>query len=268
MDELKKIALQIRKTAIESIYHARSGHPGGCLSVADILAVLYFDQMKVDASDPDAEQRDRLVLSKGHACPALYAALALKGFFPVEETKGLRKIDHFLEGHPEINIPGVDAPSGSLGMGLSQGLGMAFGARYSGKPFHTYVILGDGDMQEGNTWEAFMCAAHHKVGSLTAILDANGLQGDATVEVQMNYEPIRPKLEAFGWKVLEVDGHDLHQLKSALEEARSQTEQPVFILARTLKGKGVGYMENEQVWHGSSTLTDEQLTRALEALED
>jgi len=266
-DRLTRHAREIRKLAIKAIYHARSGHPGGSLSIADILSVLYFQEMRVDAQNPCWPERDRLVLSKGHACPALYAALALKGFFSLEETASLRKSDHFLEGHPDVRIPGIDAPSGSLGMGLSQGLGMALGSRYTGRDFRTYVILGDGDMQEGNTWEAFMAAGHHKVGSLTAILDSNGLQGEDTVANQMNFHPIAPKLSSFGWQVQEVDGHDMKQLCSALDSAREATDQPSFILAHTTKGKGVPFMENQQIWHGSSTLTDEQLHQSLHALE-
>lgn len=267
MLDLKEVAKSIRRSAIQAIYCARSGHPGGSLSVADILSVLYFDELRVDPSQPHWIDRDRFVLSKGHACPALYATLALKGFFPLEDVCGLRKIGHYLEGHPDVKIPGVDAPSGSLGMGLSQGLGMALGARYSKKNFRTYVILGDGDMQEGNTWEAFMAAGHHKVASLTAILDYNGLQGEDLVTKQMDYTPIAEKLTAFGWHVQEVDGHNIDQLRAALAEARSECERPSFILARTVKGKGVGFMENQQVWHGSSTLTDEQYQQSLKALE-
>lgn len=267
MNNLQEVARKIRMLAIEAIYCARSGHPGGSLSVADILSVLYFEELRVDPKQPGWIDRDRLVLSKGHACPALYAALALKGFFPIEHVRGLRKIDHYLEGHPDVKIPGVDAPSGSLGMGLSQGLGMALGARYSKKDFRTYVILGDGDMQEGNTWEAFMAAGHHKVASLTAILDYNGLQGEDLVTKQMDYTPIAEKLTAFGWHVQDVDGHNIDQLRAALAAARAECERPSFILARTVKGKGIGFMENQQVWHGSSTLTDEQYQQSIKALE-
>jgi len=267
MCDFKELARKIRILAIEAIYHARSGHPGGSLSVADILTILYFDELRLDPRQPHWADRDRFVLSKGHACPALYAALALKGFFPSEEVRGLRKINHYLEGHPDVRIPGVDAPSGSLGMGLSQGLGMALGARYSGHDFRTYVVLGDGDMQEGNTWEAFMAASHHRVGSLTAILDFNGLQGDDRVTKQMNYAPIAAKVNAFGWHVQEVDGHNMNQLRNALAAARAESKQPSFILARTVKGKGVGFMEDQVVWHGSSTLTDEQYHQSLKALE-
>lgn len=267
MKNLKEFARKIRTLSIEAIYSARSGHPGGSLSVADILAVLYFDELRLDPQQPHWADRDRFVLSKGHACPALYAALALKGFFPVEEVRGLRKVNHYLEGHPDVRIPGVDAPSGSLGMGLSQGLGMALGARYSGRDFRTYVVLGDGDMQEGNTWEAFMAAGHHRVASLTAMLDCNDLQGDDRVSIQMDYAPIAAKLSAFGWHVQEVDGHSMEQLRSALTTAKAESEQPSFIIARTVKGKGVQFMEDQQVWHGSSTLTDDQYHQSLKALE-
>lgn len=267
MTALSDFAQRIRSLAIKAIYHARSGHPGGSLSVADILAVLYFEEMNVLPQKPHWPERDRFILSKGHACPALYAALALKGFFPPEEVRGLRKIDHFLEGHPDVRIPGVDAPSGSLGMGLSQGLGMALGGRYTGRGFRTYVVLGDGDIQEGNTWEAFMAAGHHRVASLTAILDSNGLQGEDTVMKQMNHGPLADKIAAFGWHVQEVDGHDFGELRRALVAARTEKEHPSFILAHTVKGKGIGFMENQQIWHGSSTLSDEQLQSALQALE-
>lgn len=266
MENLKKIAQEIRKLSIEAIYCARSGHPGGSLSVADILSVLYFGELRVDPNQPQWMDRDRFVLSKGHACPALYAALALKGFFPTKEIRGLRKVNHYLEGHPDVRIPGVDAPSGSLGMGLSQGLGMALGGRYGGRSFRTYVVLGDGDMQEGNTWEAIMAAGHHRVSSLTAILDYNGLQGEDLVTAQMDYSPVMPKLEGFDWHVQEVDGHNFDQLRHALAAARAETQRPSFILAHTVKGKGVNFMENQQVWHGSSTLTDEQYHQSLQSL--
>jgi transketolase len=267
MNDLRELARKVRELAIEAIYCARSGHPGGSLSAADILSVLYFEELRVDPTQPLWIDRDRFILSKGHACPAQYAVLALKGFFPAEDVRGLRKIDHYLEGHPDVKIPGVDAPSGSLGMGLSQGLGMALGAHYRKKSFRTYVLLGDGDMQEGNTWEAFMAAGHHKVASLTAILDYNGLQGEDLVTKQMDYTPIAEKLTAFGWHVQDVDGHNIDKLRTALAAAQSECDRPSFILARTIKGKGVEFMENQQVWHGSSTLTDEQYHQSLKYLE-
>ncbi|MBT4838355.1 MAG: transketolase [Methylococcales bacterium] len=266
-ENLARIAKDIRINSIKSIYHGRSGHPGGSLSIAELLSVLYFDEMNVKANDPDWIDRDRLVLSKGHACPALYSALALKGYFDIEEVKKLRHLEHYLEGHPEINIPGIDAVSGSLGMGLSQALGMALGAKYTKKQYRSYVILGDGDMQEGNTWEAIMAASHHQLDNLVAILDSNGLQGDASVEQQMNTFPIVEKLSAFQWNIIDIDGHDIKQLQNALKNARETKNQPTFICANTIKGKGIHFMENVLSWHGSVTMNQQQLEDSLAALE-
>ncbi len=266
-ENLEQIAGSIRKVALEAVYNGRSGHPGGSLSIADMLAVLYFDEMNVKPDDPDWKQRDRFVLSKGHACPALYAALALKGYMPVEEAKTLRKIDSRMEGHPDAAIPGVDAPSGSLGMGLSQGLGMAMGARIQGLDFRTYVILGDGDMQEGNTWEAIMAAGHHKMDSLVALYDSNKLQGDAPVETQMNMGNVVDKVSTFGWHTISIDGHDVDALKAALAEARATKGRPTFIQADTVKGKGVSFMEDVLYWHGSVTMSDAEIGDALKELE-
>lgn len=266
-DLFEKISNKIKTKSLVSIYDAKSGHPGGSLSITDILAVLYFEEMRIRPEEPNWPDRDRLVLSKGHACPALYVVLALKGYFPESDLNGLRKIDHYLEGHPDVKTPGVDAPSGSLGMGLSQGLGMAMGARYTKRSFRTYVILGDGDMEEGNTWEAFMAAGHHKMDNLTAILDANKLQGEDFVEKQMNYFPVIEKVSAFGWHTIEIDGHSFKQIKKALSEAKNTKEKPTFILAHTIKGKGVSFMENSKYWHGSVRITDEELKKALEELE-
>lgn len=264
--ELKKISRDIKIKSVEAIYNAKSGHPGGSLSITDILAFLYFEELNVRPEEPDWLDRDRLVLSKGHACSALYAALALKGFFPVSDLNGLRKINHYLEGHPDVKIPGIDAPSGSLGMGLSQGLGMAMGARYTNRNFRTYVILGDGDMEEGNTWEALMAAGHDKIDNLVAILDANKLQGDDFVEKQMNYFPVIEKVSAFGWHTIEIDGHDFEQIRNALNEAKNTKGKTTFILAHTIKGKGVSFMENSKYWHGSVKITDDELSRALDEL--
>jgi len=266
--ELAAQARAIRKHTLAMIHAARSGHPGGALSAADILAVLYFDLLRLRPGEPRWNDRDRFILSKGHACPALYAALAMRGYFALAQLAGLRKIDHFLEGHPDIKIPGIDAPSGSLGMGLSQGLGMALGARHLKKDFRTYVVLGDGDMQEGNTWEAIMAAGFHRLGNLVAILDANELQGDARVAQQMDYFPVREKLEAFRWSVTELDGHDIGALRQALAMAASSRDaKPSFILAHTIKGKGVSFMEGQQYWHGSVTMKDEELSKALAELD-
>jgi transketolase len=234
----------------------------------DIVMELYFYEMRTDPENPNWPDRDRLVLSKGHACPALYAVLALKGYFPESDLNGLRKIDSYLEGHPDVKIPGIDAPSGSLGMGLSQGLGMAMGARYTKRSFRTYVILGDGDMEEGNTWEAVMAAGYYKMDNLVVVLDANKLQGDDFVERQMNYFPIVEKVASFGWHAIEIDGHNFEQIRDALSDAKNTKGKPTFILAHTIKGKGVSFMENNNYWHGSVKITDEEFERALQELED
>ncbi len=264
--DFQSVATKIRKYVVKMIHKANSGHPGGSLSCTDILTVLYFDTLKIDPQNPRWVDRDRFILSKGHACPAHYSALALKGFFPVEELMGLRKLHHFLEGHPDIKIPGVDAPSGSLGMGLSQGLGMALGAQYTKKNFMTYVLLGDGDMEEGNTWEALMACGHYKLDNLVAILDANGFQGEDRVEKQMDYFPVVDKIQAFKWHVVEINGHDFLQIREAFAEARRTKKKPTFILAKTIKGKGVSFMENNPYWHGSVGITNEQLDIALREL--
>ncbi len=268
MNSLSSIANDIRTEAIKAIYAGRSGHPGGSLSIADMLAVLYFDVMNVDPENPDWNDRDRFILSKGHACPALYVVLAMRGYFPMADALNLRKIDGFAEGHPDVRIPGIDAPSGSLGMGLSQGLGMAMGAKHLNKDFRTHVILGDGDMQEGNTWEAIMCAGHKGMDNLVAIYDANKLQGDASVEEQLNMGDVGKKIEQFGWHVINVDGHDLKALKTVLLEAKNTKGKPTFIYADTVKGKGIDFMENVLSWHGSVTMTDEQLSQSLAALKN
>lgn len=268
MANLTEIANEIRTGCLKAIHAARSGHPGGSLSIADMLAVLYFDEMNVDPSRPGWNERDRFVLSKGHACPSLYIALALKGYFPMEEALRLRKIDGNAEGHPDVRTPGIDAPSGSLGMGLSQGLGMALGARHQGLKYRTHVILGDGDLQEGNTWEAIMAAGAKGMDNLVAIYDSNKLQGDAPVESQLNIGNVGEKVATFGWHVIDVDGHDVEALKSALKQARETKGRPTFIYADTIKGKGVSFMENVLFWHGSVTMTDEQLEDALKELGD
>lgn len=265
--DLGKVARDIRGEALRAIHSGRSGHPGGSLSIAEMLSVLYFEEMNVDPQRPDWRERDRLILSKGHACPALYAALALRGYFPVEEARRLRKIDSPMEGHPDVRTIGVDAPSGSLGMGLSQGLGMALGAQHQGLDFRTYVILGDGDMQEGNTWEAIMSAGFKGIASLTALYDANKLQGDAPVSQQLDMGNVVEKFASFGWHVQSIDGHDIDALRAALVAAREETERPSFIMADTVKGKGVSFMEDVLYWHGSVTMTDDQLSDALKELD-
>ena len=236
--------------------------------MADMLAVLYFDEMNVDPARPKWNERDRFILSKGHACPSLYVALAMKGYFPMEEAMRLRHIGSYVEGHPDMRTPGIDAPSGSLGMGLSQGLGMALGATLQNLDFRTYVILGDGDMQEGNTWEAILSAGHKGTDNLVALYDANKLQGDAPVETQLDLGDVGAKVAQFGWHTIDVDGHDVVALQAALKEARATKGRPTFIYADTIKGKGVSFMENVLMWHGSITMTDEQLSDALKELGD
>ena len=263
---LREKANIIRAQSLKAIHAGRSGHPGGCLSLSDILAVLYFDELNVDPENPDWLDRDRFVLSKGHSCPAHYCALAERGFFSREEVLGLRKIGSRMEGHPSAKIPGVDAVSGSLGMGLSQGIGMALGARYQSKAWRTYVVLGDGDMQEGNTWEALMLAPHQRLDNLVAIYDSNKLQGDAPVSVQLDLGDVRAKLESFGWHVIDVDGHDVDALQQALAEARNVKGKPSFLIADTVKGKGVSFMEGVLRWHGSVTMTDKELDDSLAEL--
>lgn len=265
-NELHGHAVEIRRIALRAIYNARSGHPGGSLSIAEILSVLYFDALNVNPECPDWSDRDRCILSKGHACPAYYAALALRGFFSVEEALTLRKVNSRMEGHPDFRIPGVDAPSGSLGMGLSQGLGMALGGRFLDKDFKTFVILGDGDMQEGNTWEAIMAAGFQRMGTLIAIYDSNKLQGDAPVRVQLDMRDVGDKVGTFGWKVLRVDGHDIQALQSSFSEARN-SEKPTFIVADTVKGKGVSFMEGVLRWHGSVSMTEAEIAASLAELK-
>jgi len=265
---LSEKANVIRCQTIKAIHAARSGHPGGSLSICDLLAVLYFDEMNINPVDPSGADRDRFILSKGHGCPAHYCALAERGYFSREEALTLRKIDSRMEGHPSIEIPGVDAISGSLGMGLSQGIGMAMGAKYQNKDYRTYVILGDGDLQEGNSWEAFMLAPFKQLDNLVAIYDCNKLQGDATVKEQLDMGDINAKLTAFGWHVIEIDGHDTLAIQSAFKDARSVTDKPTFILADTIKGKGVSFMEGVLRWHGSVTMTDQELSDSLDELEN
>lgn len=267
MTDLHQRAREIRAYSLRAVHAARSGHPGGSLSIADILAVLYFDEMNVDPKASAAVDRDRFILSKGHACPSLYAALALKGFFPMEEALKLRKLSGFMEGHPDVRIPGVDAPSGSLGMGLSQGLGMAIGAKLQGLDFRTHVLLGDGDMQEGNTWEAVMSAGYKGQDNLVAIYDSNKLQGDAPVAEQLDMGDVAAKVAQFGWHIVAIDGHDISAIRDALAEARSVRGKPTFIFADTIKGKGISFMENVLYWHGSVTMSDEELESALAELE-
>lgn len=264
-NELGKMARRIRIETITSIHRAGSGHAGGSLSVTDILIALFFDRMRIRPQEPSWEERDRLILSKGHGGPALYATLALKGYFPVEELATLRQMGSRLSGHPSCSkTPGVDMTSGSLGQGLSVGLGMTLAARVKGLNFHVYVLMGDGELQEGQIWEAAMAAVHFKVNGLIAIVDNNRVQLDGRVDKIMQVEPLDEKWRAFGWKVLKVDGHNIQDLLSVLEEAAAMSESgPVVILADTIKGKGVSFMEGKSEWHGKQiSAADFQLAMA------
>ena len=251
--DLEKIARQIRIDIIESLAAAGSGHPGGSLSCADMLTVLYFEKMNVNPERPVDPDRDRLVLSKGHAAPALYAALAERGFFPREELIRLRKVDSHLQGHPNMTYTlGVDMSTGSLGQGLSAANGMALAGRLDNKDYYVYVILGDGESQEGQIWEAAMSAAHYKLDHIIALYDHNGLQIDGTNDEVMTVNPVDEKFAAFGWNVLSCDGHDLEALSAAIDEAKTCAGKPTVISCETIKGKGVSFMENQVNWHGAA----------------
>ena len=265
-EQLEAIAHDIRVDVIESLHCAGSGHPGGSLSIAEIMSVLYFHEMNLDPANPNWEERDRFVLSKGHAAPAYYAALAERGYFSKELLKTLRQIDSPLQGPPDRKkAVGVDMSTGSLGQGISAAAGMACFAKRSGKDFRVYCVLGDGEMQEGEVWEALMAAAHYKLSNFTVLLDNNNLQIDGQVRDVMSVYPIREKVEAFGWKVLEAGGHDVKALCSALKKARENTETPTFIICKTVKGKGVSFMENQAGWHGAA-VTDENYETAMKEL--
>lgn len=259
----QEFAKAMRKLILEGIYRAKSGHPGGSLSCTDILAVLFNEEMKLDPKNPKDPARDRFVLSKGHACPALYAALALKGYFPVEELKNLRKIDSVLQGHPDMkHIPGVDMSTGSLGQGISTACGMALSAKRKNETYRVYAVLGDGECQEGQVWEAMMFAAHYKLDNLCFFIDNNGLQIDGKITDVMSPLPFREKLEAFGMYVIEINGHNDRQIKAALAEAKLIQGKPTAILAKTVKGKGVSFMEDVAAWHGTAP-NEEQYNTAI-----
>ncbi|MBQ7907287.1 MAG: transketolase [Clostridia bacterium] len=256
--ELKKIATEIRLGALEAVYNAKSGHPGGALSSADILACLYFSELNVNPQNPEDENRDRFVLSKGHSCPAYYAALALKGYFNRSELKCFRQIGTFLQGHPDMKgIKGVDMSTGSLGQGLSVACGMALAAKLDGKDYRTYTIIGDGESQEGQVWEAITFASHYKLDNLCLIIDNNGLQIDGKVKDVMNIMPYASKLKAFGWNVISIDGHSYEEILSAFDSAKKTKGKPTAIVASTIKGKGVSFMENQAGWHGKAPNEDQ-----------
>ncbi len=255
---LKDTATSIRKSIIEMLHEAGSGHPGGSLSAADILTVLYFHEMKIDPQNPKMADRDRFVLSKGHAAPVLYGVLAEKGYFPKEELLKLRKLGAMLQGHPDMKgTPGVEMSTGSLGQGFSASSGMAMAAKLDKKDSRVYTLLGDGELQEGLVWETAMAAAHYKLDNLTAIIDYNGLQIDGPNEKVMGINPVGDKFVAFGWHVVECDGHDIEQIINALEEAKATKGKPTVIVAKTIKGKGVSFMENQVGWHGNAPKKEE-----------
>jgi transketolase len=256
--ELKKIANEVRKGIIEGVYNAKAGHPGGSLSAADFFTYLYFEEMNVDPKNPKMEDRDRFVLSKGHVAPAYYSTLAQKGFFPVEDLKTLRHVGSYLQGHPDMkHIPGVDMSSGSLGQGISAAVGMALAAKVDGKDYRTYTLLGDGEIQEGQVWEAAMFAGHRKLDNLVVVVDNNGLQIDGDIAEVCSPYPIDKKFEAFNFHVINIDGHNFEEIAAALKEARQTKGMPTAIIMKTVKGKGVSYMENNAGWHGKAPNTEE-----------
>ncbi|NLE13507.1 MAG: transketolase [Clostridiales bacterium] len=251
--ELKRLSAEIKLGALEAVWSASSGHPGGSLSISDILAYLYFVEMKIDPKNPNWEDRDRFVLSKGHTAPAYYAALALRGYFPREDLKTFRQVDSYLQGHPDMKgTPGVDMTTGSLGLGISAAAGMAMSGKIYNKDYRVYAMLGDGELGEGQVWEAAMFSAHYKLDNLCAFVDWNGLQIDGPITEVMDSTPIDKKFEAFGWHVISIDAHDFEQIAAALEEAKTVKGQPTVIIAKSIKGKGVSYMENQVSWHGAA----------------
>ena len=259
--QLRLAAARIRKGVIEGTFNAKSGHPGGSLSIADVLAYLYFKEMNIDPAAPKCENRDRFVLSKGHAAPGLYSVLAQRGYFPVEDLVTLRHIGSYLQGHPDMkHIPGVDMSSGSLGQGVSAAVGMALAAKLDNKDYRVYTLTGDGEIQEGQIWEAAMFAGHRKLDNLVVIVDNNGLQIDGNVADVCSPYPIDKKFEAFNFHVINIDGNDFDQIAAAFEEAKTVKGQPTAIIAKTTKGKGVSFMENNAGWHGKAPNDDEYAT--------
>lgn len=266
IEDLKEKARTIRRHIVRMIYEAGSGHPGGSLSSADVITALYFHVLRIDPKNPEWEDRDRFVLSKGHACPALYAALAERGFFPIEELHTLRKIGSRLQGHPDMRkTPGVESSTGSEGQGLSVGIGMALAAKLDRKSYRIYVMLGDGENDCGQIWEAAMASSHFKVDNLTAILDRNRIQLDGPTEQIMSLEPLADKWKAFGWHVLEIDGHDFRQILSAFDTAKEIKGRPTIIISHTVKGKGVSFMEGAVAFHGNAP-NKEEYEKAMKEL--
>ncbi len=260
-------AYKARKHALTGIYNAQSGHPGGSLSIADILSVLYFEVMNVDPKDPKNPDRDRFVLSKGHCAPALYGILAEKGYFPAEDVATLRATDSYMQGHPDMKgIPGIDMSTGSLGQGISAANGMALAGKLAGKDYRVYTILGDGELEEGQVWEAAMFAAHYKLDNLTAFVDNNGLQIDGNIADVMNSNPIDKKFEAFNWNVITIDAHDYDAILDAVNQAKATKGKPTVIIAKSVKGKGVSFMEGQAAWHGAAP-KKEQFEQAIAELD-
>ena len=265
--ELKRIATNIRMSVIEAVSAAGSGHPGGSLSIAEIMAYLYFQEMNIDPANPKNPDRDRFVMSKGHCSPGLYATLAERGFFPKADLTGFRQASSYLEGHPNMNkVPGVDMSTGSLGQGISAAVGMALAGKLDKKDYRVYAVLGDGELDEGEVWEATMSAAHFGLDNLTAFVDWNGLQIDGDIKKVMNPEPIADKFRAFRWNVISIDAHDFAQIESALLAAKAHKGAPTMIVAQSVKGKGVSFMENQASWHGTAP-KKEQRDQAIAELE-
>lgn len=264
---LKNHAKNIRINSLKMIASANSGHPGGSLSIADILTVLYFEKMNIDPTKPDMDNRDRFVLSKGHAAPGLYATLCERGYICCEHMECLRQVNAMLQGHPDMKgTPGVDMTTGSLGQGLSAAVGMAMASKHMKNPFYVYSIIGDGECQEGQIWEGAMAAAHYKLNNLITFLDHNGLQIDGKNEDVMGIDPIDEKFAAFGWNIIKIDGHNLDEISQAIDKAKEEKERPTMIVAKTVKGKGVSFMENNAGWHGQAP-TAAQLEQAIEEIE-
>ena len=264
--ELKKIANDVRKGIVTAVHSAKAGHPGGSLSAADMYTFLYFEEMNIDPANPDKEDRDRFVLSKGHTAPGLYSTLANRGYFPVEDLTTLRKLGSYLQGHPCIHIPGVDMSSGSLGQGISAAVGMALGAKMDNKDFRVYTLLGDGEIEEGQVWEAAMFAGHRKLDNLVVIVDNNNLQIDGPISEVCSPYPIDKKFEAFNFHVINIDAHDFDAIRAAFAEAKATKGMPTCIVMHSLKGKGVSFMENDCEWHGKAP-NDEEYAVAMADLE-
>ncbi|MCD6322134.1 MAG: transketolase [Clostridiales bacterium] len=266
--DLKKKATRIRKHIVTEVYSASSGHPGGSLGSAEIFTYLFMKEMKLDPANPKWSDRDRFVLSKGHCAPGLYAALAVRGFFPEEDLTGFRSIDSYLQGHPSMkDVPGVDMSTGSLGQGISAAVGMALAGKLDNKDYRVFALLGDGEIEEGQVWEAFMSAAHYKLDNLTAFLDHNGLQIDGNISDVMCPESVVEKFKAFGWNVISVDGHDFEAIETAVENAKNTKGKPTVIVAETIKGKGVSYMEGKAGWHGMAP-NEDQYNIAMKELDE